>query len=164
MPYSTVLCQFYSPLISKTLNHCLLPPPDSEAPSMTLCAQFLFSSSEAMPFFNAGTNCWLPSSDLSSSYVQQNRTTNKSWRSTFRHHVGTCVLPCSCAMAMHILSCVFLHFPQGVLVHKSFFSMRSCSARRSAHCVRVGIPLPAHQYMDDTAHDVSKRNLYFRTT
>ena len=35
--------------------------------------------------------------------------------------------------------------------------MRSCTARRCAHCVRVRIQLPAHQYM---AHVASKRNLY----
>ena len=37
-----VTCEVYCPHISMTLNHCLLPPSDSEAPSMTWCVQFLF--------------------------------------------------------------------------------------------------------------------------
>ena len=40
-PYSSVLCQFH-PLKTKTMSHRLLPPPNSEATSMTLRAQFLF--------------------------------------------------------------------------------------------------------------------------
>ena len=66
----------------------------------------------------------------------------------FRHHVRTCFLPCSYPVALPILSCVIQRFPRGVLLRRSSF--QACG------------PALRAEYMDETTHDVSKRNLYFR--
>ena len=49
-PYSTVLCHLYS-FITKTLTHCLLPPPNSKMTSMTLRAQFLLQAPKPCHIF-----------------------------------------------------------------------------------------------------------------
>ena len=102
-PYSTVLCQLHT-LISETLSHCLLPPPDSEAPSMTLCAQFLFLGSEAMPHFMQEQIACFPLRISHRDTGDMTAPRKIAGEVRFRHHVGTCVLPCSCAVALPILS------------------------------------------------------------
>ena len=134
-PYSIVVCQFH-PLISKTLDHRLLPTPDSEAPSMTLCAQFLFQAPKPCHnFMQEQIACF--SFRISHPDTCNITTTNNSWRTTFRHHEGTCVLPCSCAAALPNLSHVFLHVPQRVLVHQSSFSACGPALRADVHIVYV---------------------------
>ena len=118
---------------------------------MTLRAQLLLQVPKATSYFCAEIKCLFPFSNLSSRSVQSLSTMRNSWQNKFRHHVGICVLPCNCASTLPILSCVSLHFHQGASVtYVNILSMQSCTARRCAHCVRVRIQLPAHQYMDDT--------------
>ena len=93
--HTVLFCEIFTP----TLNPCLLPPPDSEAPSMTLCAQFLSLGSEAIPYVGAGTNCLFPSSDLSSLYVQYDRTTKKKLAKNVSSPCGNLCFACNCAVA-----------------------------------------------------------------
>ena len=98
-PHCIVLCHLH-PLISKTLNHCLLPPPHSEATSMTLGAQFLLQVPKPCHVFMQD-KVLIP---LFGSLVVIRATCPHHEKQPARH-VGICVLPCSCAAISPILSC-----------------------------------------------------------
>ena len=113
----------------------LLPPPHSEPTSMTLCVRLHLSQAPQPGNFLCWNNLFVPSSVLSSQAVQCARTATSSLQSTFHHHIGTCVSPCSFVRVWPISSCEILHFHQAVLEHRSSFSACGPTLRANVHIV-----------------------------